>query len=96
MTARLAGDGRRPIILALLTVIGIASYNNLSAAAALPDIGDDLGSISLLPFVITIELLTSAVAILAAGPVVDSFGARRVFRVAAIGFIVTSIAVAAS
>ncbi len=96
MTARLAGDGRRPLIVALLTVIGIASYNNLSAAAALPDIGDDLGSISLLPFVITIELLTSAVAILAAGPVVDSFGARRVFRVAAIGFIVASIAVAAS
>lgn len=93
---RLTGDGRRPIVVALMTVIGIASYNNLSAAAALPDIGDDLGSISLLPFVITVELLTSAVAVLAAGPIVDGLGARRVFRAAALGFIATSIVVAAS
>lgn len=94
MTPTLTGDGRRPIVVALMTVIGIASYNNLSAAAALPDIGDDLGDISLLPFVITVELLTSAVAVLASGPIVDSLGARRVFRAAAVGFIVTSVLVA--
>ncbi|MEM7140599.1 MAG: MFS transporter [Actinomycetota bacterium] len=94
MTASLTAEGRRPIIVALMTIIGIASYNNLSAAAALPDIGDDLGDISLLPFVITVELLTSAVAVLASGPIVDSLGARRVFRSAAIGFIVTSVLVA--
>ncbi|MEZ5166750.1 MAG: hypothetical protein R2695_09730 [Acidimicrobiales bacterium] len=39
----------RPVVIALMSVIAIASYNNLSAAAALPDIGDDLGTISLLP-----------------------------------------------
>ena len=93
---RLFGDGRRPILVALMSVIAIASYNNLSAAAALPDIGDDLGSISLLPFVITVELITSAIAVLAAGPVVDGFGARRTFRAAALGFIITSVMVAAS
>lgn len=95
-TTRLFGDGRQPILIALISVIAIASYNNLSAAAALPDIGDDLGNISLLPFVITLELLTSAIAVLAAGPVVDGIGARRTFRVAAIGFIITSLMVAAA
>ena len=96
MSDRLLADGRRPTVVALMSVIAIASYNNLSAAAALPDIGDDLGDIGLLPFVITIELLTSAVAVLAAGPIVDSLGARRVFRVASSGFIVTSLLVAAA
>jgi MFS family permease len=94
MNDRLLSPERRPVVLALMSVIAIASYNNLSAAAALPDIGDDLGDISLLPFVITVELLTSAVAVLAAGPVVDGFGARRTFRVAAAGFVVTSLVVA--
>jgi len=96
MTDRLLADGRRPMVVALMSIIAIASYNNLSAAAALPDIGDDLGDIGLLPFVITLELLTSAVAVLAAGPIVDSLGARRVFRAAALGFIVTSLSVAAA
>ena len=96
MDDRLMADGRRPVVIALLSIIAIASYNNLSAAAALPDIGDDLGDIGLLPFVITIELLTSAVAVLAAGPIVDSLGARRVFRVAALGFLMTSLMVAAA
>lgn len=96
MDRRLLAGERRPIVIALMSVIAIASYNNLSASAALPDIGDDLGDIDLLPFVITIELLTSAVAVLAAGPVVDSLGARRVFRASAIGFVVTSLLVAAA
>ncbi|MDW3219569.1 MAG: MFS transporter [Acidimicrobiales bacterium] len=93
---RLLADGRRPVVLALMATIGIASYNNLSVAAALPDIGDDLGDISLLPFVITVELLTSAVAVLAAGPIVDGLGARRTFRAATVGFVATSILVAAA
>ena len=93
---RLFAPERRSILLALMSIVAIASYNNLSATAALPDIGDDLGGISLLPFVITISLLTSAVAILASGPVVDGFGARQTFRIAAVGFLATSLLVAAS
>lgn len=95
-TDRLLAPERRPIVVSLMALIAIASYNNLSAAAVLPDIGDDLGDISLLPFVITAELLTAAVAVLAAGPVVDGLGARRTFRVAAVGFAFTSLLVAAS
>lgn len=96
MTVALTGDGRRPVVVAILATVAVASYNNLSAAAALPDIGDELGGISLLPFVITAELLTSAVAVLATGPVVDGIGARRTFRLSAVGFAVTSIVVAAA
>ena len=90
------GPRHRPVMTALISIIAIASYNNLAATAVLPDIGDDLGRINLLPWVITIELLTSAVAVLAAGPIVDSAGVRKTFRIAGIGFMITSIIVAAA
>lgn len=85
------GPTLRPVMTALMSVVAIVSYNNLSVAAALPDVGDDLGYIELLPWVITLELLTSAVAVLAAGPVVDGLGVRRTFRVTAVGFVATSL-----
>ena len=78
---------------ALIAFIAIVSYNNLAATAVLPAIGDDLGQINLLPWVITIELLTSAVAVLAVGPIVDSMGVRKTARLAGIGFIFTSVLV---
>ena len=90
------GPRHRPVMTGLVSIIAIASYNNLAATAVLPDIGDDLGRINLLPWVITIELLTSAVAVLAAGPIVDSAGVRKTFRIAGIGFMITSIIVAAA
>ena len=90
------GPRHRPVMTGLVSIIAIASYNNLAATAVLPDIGDDLGRINLLPWVITIELLTSAVAVLAAGPIVDSVGVRKTFRIAGIGFMITSIIVAAA
>ena len=90
------GPSHRPVMTALVAIIAIVSYNNLAATAVLPDIGDDLGRINLLPWVITIELLTSAVAVLASGPIVDSAGVRKTFQFAGIGFIVTSIIVAAA
>ena len=88
------GPRHRPVMTALISIIAIVSYNNLAATAVLPDIGDDLGRINLLPWVITIELLTSAVAVLAAGPIVDSAGVRKTFQFAGIGFMITSIIVA--
>ncbi|MCY3849264.1 MAG: MFS transporter [Acidimicrobiaceae bacterium] len=90
------GPRHRPVMTALISIIAIASYNNLAATAVLPDIGDDLGRINLLPWVITIELLTSAVAVLAAGPIVDSAGVRKTFQFAGIGFMITSVIVAAA
>lgn len=74
-----------------MAAIALVSYNNLSVAAALPTIGEDLGSVSLLPWVITAELLAAAVAVLGVGPTVDSHGVRRVFRIAMTLFIVLSV-----
>lgn len=76
--------------LALIAAVALASYNNLSATAALPDIGDDLGRVALLPWVVTVELLAAAIAVLAVGPFIDGAGARRAFRLTVVGFIVSS------
>lgn len=74
-----------------MACVGIIAYNNLAVAAALPEVGSDLGDVALLPWTISAELLTSGVAILVAGPLVDSLGPRRVFRWSVTGFIVTSV-----
>ncbi len=84
----------RPITISLMAAMALVSYNNLSVTAALPNIGDSLGSVGLLPWIITIELLTSAVAVLAIGPLVDSFGVQQVFRISLTGFVVASVACA--
>ena len=81
---------RRALSLAILSTIAIIAYNNLAISAALPEVGNDLGDVALLPWTISVELLTSGVAILAAGPLIDSLGVRRLFRVSVIGFIMTS------
>ena len=86
----------RPLTISLLAATALMSYANLSVSAGLPAIGDDLGNVALLPWVITVELLAAAIAVLGIGPVVDSHGVRRVFRVAMIGFIAASIACAAA
>ena len=74
-----------------MACVGIIAYNNLAAAAALPEIGADLGDVALLPWTISAELLTSGVAILVAGPLVDGLGPRQVFRWSVTAFVVTSI-----
>jgi MFS family permease len=74
-----------------MSAISLVAYNNLAVTAALPDIGNDLGSVGLLPLVVTVELLATAIAVLAVGPVVDGFGVRSVFRVAMLAFVASSI-----
>lgn len=86
----------RSTTIAVMAAIGIIAYNNLAVSAALPEVGNDLGDVALLPWTISVELLTSGVAMLAAGPLIDSIGARRIFRVGATGFIVTSVLCAAA
>ncbi len=82
----------RGLTIAVMACVGIIAYNNLAVAAALPEVGSDLGNVALLPWTISAELLTSGVAILAAGPLVDSIGPRRVFRWSVVAFILTSLA----
>ncbi len=94
--AGLLTGANRPLTISLMAAIALVSYNNLSVTAALPDIGDDLGSVSLLPWIITAELLAAAVAVLAIGPSVDGQGVRRVFRVAMLVFVGCSVLCAAA
>ncbi len=73
-----------------MSLMALAAYNNLSVTAALPDIGDDLGHIDLLPWVVTVELVAAAIAVLAIGPYIDGAGASRTFRVTLMVFLATS------
>lgn len=91
MTATLLGPEQRGLTFAMMTTIAVAAYNNISVGAALPAIGDDLGNVALLPWVITIELITSAIAVLAVGSILDSVGTQTVFRWSLIGFTVTCL-----
>lgn len=79
-----------------MALMASASYNNLSVSAALPAIGDSLGNLEFLPWVITIELITAAIAVLAIGPVIDDIGPRIVYRWVLVGFTVTSVLCAAA
>ena len=85
------GPRTRGLTIAVMACVGIIAYNNLAVAAALPEVGSDLGDVALLPWTISAELLTSGVAILAAGPLVDGLGPRRVFRWSAAAFVTTSL-----
>lgn len=93
---RLLSGPHRPLTISLIAAVALMSYSNLAVSAALPSIGDDLGNVSLVPWVITSELLAAAIAVLGIGPIVDSQGVRRVFRLAMVGFIVFSFVCAIS
>ena len=86
----LLGPKYRATSLALMSAVAMASYNNLSATAALPAIGDDLGRVALLPWVVTVELVAAAIAVLAVGPYIDGAGARRSFRITVVAFLASS------
>ncbi len=96
VTESLFDRSNRPTTFAVLASVGIIAYNNLAVSAALPEVGNDLGNVALLPWTISVELLTSGVAILFAGPLVDGLGPRRVFRWSVSAFMVTSITCAAA
>lgn len=85
-----------PITLANLTVVAVAAFDGLAIVAALPSMADDLGRVALLPWVITAFLAMSAIAGIAAGPIIDAIGVRRTFRVTGVWFLLTSLAAAAA
>lgn len=82
------------VTVANLTVVALVAFDGLAIVAALPSITDDLGDVALVPWVITGFLATSAIAGLAAGPVIDAVGVRRTFRVTGAWFLITSVLVA--
>jgi MFS family permease len=82
----------RGVTVATLTSVAITAFDGLSVVAALPAIGRDLGNVSLLPWVVTLFVLVTAVATVVGGPLIDGWGARRTFRVGVVIFFVASVA----
>jgi MFS family permease len=82
------------ITVANLTVVALAAFDGLGVVAALPGIAQDLGSVSLLPWVITVYLAASAIAALVAGPIIDAWGVRTTFRLSGVWFLVSTAAAA--
>ena len=81
-----------PASIAVFATAALASFQALGLAAALPEIAGDLGDIELLPWVITVYLLTSSLSTVVAGPFIDSVGVSRMFRIAVIVFAASGFA----
>lgn len=86
----------RAVSLAVAASMALAFYNAISVPAALPEIGADLGRVALTQWVITVELLAAAIAVLAIGPFIDGAGVRRAYRLAIVGFAASSSLCAAA
>jgi len=84
-----------PASIAIFTTTALVAFEALAVTAAIPELAADLGDISLLPWVITGYILTSSVATVIAGPLVDGIGARIIFRWAVAVFVTASIGAAA-
>lgn len=76
----------RPAAVAVFTTVALAAFEGMAVSAALPQVAADLGSIALLPWVITSFLLASGITTAIAGPFVDGLGVSRVFRYAVVVF----------
>ena len=76
--------------IAMVVVQGLAAFDGMAVIAALPSIAADLGDVSLLPWVSTAYLGTSAVAVLIGGPIIDAIGVRRTFRITGLWFLIAS------
>lgn len=77
-------------------MVAIVAFEALAISAALPELAADLGNVTLLPWVITIFLMMSAVATAITGTFVDAIGTSVVFRWATTGFALSSLAAAAA
>ena len=80
-----------PASIALYTTVALAAFEGLAVSAALPQVAADLGDVHLLPWVVTGYLLMSGVATVVAGPLVDSYGIRVVFRTAIVVFVTGAV-----
>ena len=76
-------------MLSTLTLLALSAFDGMSVAAALPEIGNDLG-IRRLSWVLTAFLLSSTVSMLAAGTVIDLLGVARTYRLTLVVFMVSS------
>lgn len=84
------GPQFRSVTISNLLLLSLAAFDGMSVVAALPSIGGDLG-VRGLPWVLTAFALASTVALLASGPLIDSLGIRRTYRLVLVEFFVSSL-----
>jgi len=83
-----------PASIAIFVTVALAAFEGLAVAAALPEVAADLGSVALLPWVITSFLLTSGVATIVSGRLIDTIGIKTMFRIAVVVFAGSGVAAA--
>jgi MFS family permease len=81
----------RALMVAVLASTAMNSFEGIGVGTVLPDIGEDLGRVDLIGWVVTAYLIPSAVVGVAAGGLVDNIGARTTFRLGLVGFTVSSV-----
>ena len=89
--SRLAPDVRR-VFVALLLAMAISSMDLTIVSTALPTIVGEMGALSLLPWVVTANILASTVTVPLYGRLSDLYGRRRLMQVALILFATGSTA----
>lgn len=78
-------------LIALQVFVAINAFEGLAIIAILPEIGADLGSVELLPLVLSSFLGSAAIGSLLAGRFIDARGPRPVMVAASAGFAVGSL-----
>lgn len=85
-TEGLLSPAHRRLSAAIYLTIALVAFEGTSVGAALPELASDLGDVGLLPWVITGFLFTGGLSGVIAGPLVDAFGAARLFTPSALAF----------
>jgi MFS family permease len=92
-----AAAGRHLVLAAVFLVAVIMPLSFTGPAVATPAIGRDLGGeLSLLVWIVNGFMLAFGSTIMLGGALADQFGRKRMFRLGAIGFTLTSLAVGLS
>ncbi len=78
--------------IAIYVAVALAAFEGTAVAAVLPQVAGDLGRLDLLPWVVTGYLFAGGVAIVVAGPAIDTLGTRTVFRWSVLTFTVAGTA----
>ncbi len=82
----------RTLSFAIYTTIALVAFEGTSVAAALPELAADLGSVDLLPWVVTSFLFATGLSTVVSGALVDALGSRRLFVWSAVVFSCTGFA----
>lgn len=81
-----------PASVAIYMTVALSAFEGLAVSAALPQVAGDLGGVGLLPWVITVYLLSSGIATVVSGPLVDAYGVKLMYRWAVAVFMVAGFA----